>query len=196
MKQRGGASGTGVSVLEDCQANKPGAWRELFRRYARTIFRWAVMLGLSPAEAEDAAQEVLVVAVRKIDQCQDEAGLGPWLYRITRHIVANARRKAWFRKGVLEGDAPEPAFEHRTPESRENELSVRRCFGLLTVRQREVLMLSDVEGYTRDEIAAMLGIPPGTVASRLRLARVAFRGHWEKEWRSTLENSPTPESGS
>lgn len=184
-----------MTVLDDCKANRPGAWRELFRLYARTIYRWAVMLGLSPAEAEDAAQEVLVVAHRKIEQCQDEAGLGPWLYKITRHIVANARRKAWFRKGVLEGTAPEPAFEHRKVESRENELSVRTCFRALSVRQREVLMLSDVEGFTRDEIAEMLGIPPGTVASRLRLARAAFRGHWEKEWRPSIDKSPTADSG-
>jgi phosphopantothenoylcysteine synthetase/decarboxylase len=51
------------------------------------------MLGLSPAEAEDAAQKVLVVAIRKIEHCRDESGLAPWLYRITRHVVANARRK-------------------------------------------------------------------------------------------------------
>lgn len=184
-----------MTVLDDCKANEPGAWRELFRRHARAVYRWAVMLGLSPAEAEDAAQEVLVIAVRKIDACHDEAGLAPWLYRITRHVVANARRKAWFRRGVLEGTPPEPAFEHRTPESRENELSVRKCFRALTPRQREVLMLSDVEGYTREEIAEMLGIPPGTVASRLRLARAAFRGHWEKEWTPSIESSPTVDSG-
>lgn len=184
-----------MTVLDDCKADRPGAWKTLFEQYARTIYRWAVMLGLNPAEAEDAAQEVLVVAVRKIEQCQDDAGLGPWLFRITRNIVANARRKAWFRKGVLEGEAPEPAFEHRAPEDRESELSVRRCLRELSQRQREVLLLSDVEGYTRDEIADMLGIPPGTVASRLRLARAAFRTRWEKDWKLTVKTRPSLDSG-
>jgi RNA polymerase sigma-70 factor (ECF subfamily) len=183
-----------VTLLEACKAGDQDAWRRLFGRYARAVYRWAVLLGLPPAEAEDAAQEVLVIAIRKIEQCQDEAGLKPWLFRITRHVVANARRKAWFRRGVLQDTAPEPAFEHRPPVNRESELSVRRCLSGLSTKHREVLVLSDVEGHTREEMAKILQIPPGTVASRLRLARRAFRNEWENEWNENQSRVPSPRS--
>ncbi len=182
-----------MGLLEDCQAGNEAAWRRFFQRYARGVYRWAVMLGLPPAEAEDAAQEVLAVAIRKIKQCREEEGLKPWLFRITKHIVANARRKAWFRRGVLKGEAPEPAFDTGSLPSRESEISVRHCLNRLPVKQREVLILSDVEGHTREEVAGILGIPAGTVASRLRLARRGFLKEWE---RSTFvaTGSPTPNS--
>lgn len=151
------------------------------------------MMGLPPAEAEDAAQEVLAVAIRKIDQCREEQGLKPWLFRITKHIVANARRKAWFRRGVLKGDPPEPAFDPGSIPSRESELSVRRCLSLLPAKQQEVLILSDVEGHTREEVAEILGIPAGTVASRLRLARRGFLKEWERS-SFIATGRPTPNS--
>ncbi|NJK33033.1 MAG: sigma-70 family RNA polymerase sigma factor [Deltaproteobacteria bacterium] len=87
-----------MTLLEDIRADRPGAWKRLFEKYAGVIYRWGILLGLRPAEAEDLAQEVLVVASRKLDQCRDDQGLTPWLYRITRHLAANLRRKAWFRR--------------------------------------------------------------------------------------------------
>lgn len=180
-----------MGLLEQCKAGDEEAWRRLVQKFVRPVFRWAVLLGLPAAEAEDVAQEVLMIALRKIDQCEEEQGLKPWLFRITKNVAANARRKVWFRRGVLEGDAPEPAFEQRTPHNREQELSVRRCLKVLTDKQREVLVLSDVEGYTRDEISGILDIPAGTVASRLRLARTAFKAEWEKEWTSQTTKAVT-----
>ena len=56
---------------------------------------------------------------------------------------------------------------------------MRRCFRRLSRGHAEVLLLADVEGYTRVEISRILGVPEGTVASRLRLAREAFRLRWE-----------------
>ncbi len=193
MKRDGGALGSSerMGLLEDLQKGNPAAWRRMFQQNARAVYRWSVLLGLSSAEAEDAAQEVLCIAAKKIDQCRSDEGLRPWLFRITRHVAANARRKVWFRRGMLSDVPPEPAFESGDIQGREDELSVRRCLEALSVRHREVLILSDVEGYTRDEVAEVLGIPPGTVASRLRLARRAFRARWDDAWSHRSDMKPS-----
>lgn len=153
------------------------------------------MRGLRPAQAEDAAQEVLATAHRRILSCRAPQAFDSWLYQITRKIVANHRRRAWWRKVLPVAEVPERAFEGPGTEL---ELSVRACLSQLPDAQAEVVFLSDVEGHTRVEIAAMLDIAAGTVASRLRLGRAAFRAAWTAEETTSdldgalADTQPTP----
>jgi RNA polymerase sigma-70 factor, ECF subfamily len=168
-------------TLEACKAGDRMALERLFLSLAPRVYRWAVLLGLSAEDAEDAAQESLAIAARQIEHCAAEAALSSWLFQITRRVAANSRRSAWIRRVFrsASGADDEPAFERASCQDAEHEVAVRRCFRLLSRPQAEVLLLADVEGYTRLEIAGMLGVPEGTVASRLRLAREAFKLHWE-----------------
>jgi len=171
------------TLLAACQAGDRAARERLFADCAPRVFRWAVLLGLPAPDAEDAAQEVLATAARRLERCEAQAALGTWLFQITRRVVANARRSAWVRH-VLHRDREEPAapaFEHESRASVDDELSVRRCFGRLSPRLAEVLLLCEVEGHTRAEVARLLEVAEGTVASRLRLAREAFRKLWEAD---------------
>lgn len=162
-----------------CRSGDERAWRRVVQTRVHAVFRWSVMLGLRAPEAEDAAQEVLWRAWKQFHKCRAPRAFDSWLYQITRRVVANMRRLVWLKRVLPTESPPEPAFvESPTPDI---ELSVRACLDGLSRKQAEVLMLSDVEGYTRDEVAEMLGIPPGTVASRLRLARKAFRAAWDKK---------------
>ena len=177
--------GEGVSsaLLSACQAGDRTALERLFTQFAPKVFRWAVLLGMSAQDAEDASQEVLATAARRIEVCEAEAALGSWMFQITRRVVANARRSAWvkriLRREEDEGDIP--AFVPTPQVETDTELAVRRCFKRLSLTQAEVLLLCEVEGYTRPEVARMLGVPEGTVASRLRLARDAFRRQWDAD---------------
>jgi len=177
---RDGATG---GLLAACQAGDRTALEHLFSRQAPRVYRWAVLMGLSAHDAEDVAQEALAIAARRIGDCQVEAALGSWLFQITRRVVANTRRSAWvrrvFRREAVDDEAP--AFEETAPGDAEQELAVRRCFRRLTRGQAEVLLLFEVEGCTRAEVAQMLGVAEGTAASRLRLAREAFRKAWDAE---------------
>ncbi len=162
-----------------CRTGDERAWRRVVQTRVHAVFRWSVMLGLRAPEAEDAAQEVLWRAWKQFHKCRAPRAFDSWLYQITRRVVANMRRLVWLKRVLPTESPPEPAFvEGPTPDI---ELSVRACLDGLSRKQAEVLMLSDVEGYTRDEVAEMLGIPPGTVASRLRLARKAFRAAWDEK---------------
>lgn len=164
-------------LFDACRAGDESAWRRVVQSRVNAVFRWSVMLGLRAPEAEDAAQEVLWRAWKQFHKCRAPRAFDAWLYQITRRVVANMRRLVWLKRVLPTESPPEPAFaEGPSPAI---ELSVRACMEGLSRKQAEVLMLSDVEGYTRDEVARILGIPPGTVASRLRLARKAFRSAWE-----------------
>lgn len=170
-----------AELFESCRAGEAFAWRRLYRAYAAKVYRWAVLRGLRPAEAEDAAQEVLAIAYRRFATCRAPRAFDAWLYQITRKVVANLRRKAWWRRVLPVARLPEQdatAFDGPAPET---ELAVRGCLAQLPDAQAEVVLLSDVEGFTRAEIAEMIGIAPGTVASRLRLGRAAFRALWAEQ---------------
>lgn len=171
-----------MSLLEACKAGDESAWERLFRQRSGQIYRWCVLLGLGSAEAEDASQEVLAVAFRRIDSCRADEAIGAWLYEITRRVVSNMRRNGWWKRAIL-GSERElfPAFEHETTESAAEEISIRACLEKLPRPQAEVLVLMEIEGHTREEVAEMLGIPAGTVASRVRLAKKAFMAHWDAQ---------------
>jgi RNA polymerase sigma-70 factor (ECF subfamily) len=176
--ERSPKASAAAGLLQRCQAGDQSAWRELFHAHAAQIYRWGVLLGLNSADAEDAAQEVLATAARRIHRCRAEEALPAWLYQITRRIAANYRRRRWLR-GLVGGDDDSQlvaAFVHETRAAIEAELDLRRLLRRLPRAQAEVLLLVEIEGFTRHEVARMLGLPPGTVASRLRLARRALRG--------------------
>ena len=176
-----------MTLLEGCKAGDPAAWRKLFTARAGQVYRWALLQGLSPTEAEDCAQEVLATAARRIADCRAEEALTSWLFQITRRVAANTRRLAWMKYFVTGSRPIEPGLDHEEPQDLELELSVRGCLERLPRKQAEVLVLLDIEGHTREEAAEMLDLPPGTVASRLRLAREGFRKVWEE-----TQGAPVP----
>jgi RNA polymerase sigma-70 factor (ECF subfamily) len=191
-----------VTLLERCQRGDEAAWRELFAAYAAHVYRWAVLLGLSPTEAEDAAQDVLATAARRIRTCEADRALSSWFFQITRRVVANHRRKRWLRRWLPSraadvddraGDQHQ-AFHFREDWAREHELETRRCLRRLPRELAEVLVMVEVVGMTRIEAARVLGIPPGTVASRVRRARAVFLECWHDDGTAMaatpLEESP------
>jgi RNA polymerase sigma-70 factor (ECF subfamily) len=172
-----------MGLLQRCQANDQAAWRELFADRAGQIYRWAVLLGLEPAEAQDAAQEVLATAVRRIRACRAEEALTSWLYQITRRVAANHRTGSWLRRRLSTRTPQDEcaAFRHQDARDLVYELEARRCLRQLPEELAEILVMMEVVGLTRLEVAALLEIPEGTVASRLRRARAAFLELWQQD---------------
>ena len=167
--------------LAACQRGDEVAIERLCARSVDMIYRWAVFQGLPPADAEDVTQRVLLTATTKIAQCTGVEALPSWLYQITRRTVANHRRSSWWRRWLSASAPLEPAFAERGHHDLELETSVREALAQLAPPLAEVLILSDLEERSRSEVAAMLGVPEGTVASRLRQARAAFSTTWRGE---------------
>ena len=155
------------------------AFDKLFREQFPFVWRSLRALGVSPADLDDVAQEVFVIAHKRLDVLDPELSVRPWLYGIARWVVQNHRRKVRGRASrwaPLSGEHPsnDPSPE-RVVAVQETASLVMRLLARLKPERREVLWLVELEQLTVPEVAAALEIPLNTAYSRLRLARADFR---------------------
>jgi RNA polymerase sigma-70 factor, ECF subfamily len=148
--------------FEECLADCP----KLAYRVALGVLR-------NSAEAEDVAQEALLRAYRSFSQLRDRQRFRPWLVRTAWRLALDARRAA-LRRERRETAALD---ERKEPEAedlaatREFERHVAQALDGLSEKLRLVMVLAAIEGYNTQEVAALLGIPEGTVKTRLVRAR-------------------------
>lgn len=166
-----------MTDLAALRALEPQAVAAFYREHAPQVLGWAIRLGGPDLDPEDAAQEIFETALRKLPDFRGDSKLSTWLFGVARRVLANARRKAALRRFVGLSQIPEPG-SHRGPEHEVQRLQQRRAIQhalqRLSSRQREVLVLADLEGRSAPEVSELLSIPPGTVYSRLHAARRAF----------------------
>jgi RNA polymerase sigma-70 factor (ECF subfamily) len=142
-------------------------------------FIWRLLrhLGVPAADVDDATQQVFLIASKKIDEI--EVGRErSFLYGVAIRIAAKARRSQKHRFD-REVDVAELVDTARSPEELIDGARKRALFdgvlGAMDLDLRAVFVLHELERLTMSEIAQTLELPPGTVASRLRRAREAFR---------------------
>jgi len=156
------------------QQGSETAFAALVRLHHRRAYAVARAIVLSHEDAEDAVQDGFLHAYRALDRFRSDQPFGAWLNR----IVANAALDLVRRRKVRDAEElPETvAMPFRDP-GEADELRRRLSMALtnLTDRQRAVIVLHDVEGFTHGEIGSMLGIPEGTARSDLHHARAALR---------------------
>jgi RNA polymerase sigma-70 factor, ECF subfamily len=144
-------------------------------------FVWRVLrgFGLSAADAEDATQQVFMVAARKLQDIVPGRERA-FVYGAALRVANNARRGLRRRREVPSDDQPDTAeCESAGPERKSELVRAQRFLAELIQGLPEklgrVLLLAEVEQLEVPEIAALEGIPVGTAASRLRVARQEFR---------------------
>lgn len=153
-------------------------FNRIYEEWFDEVVRWARALGGPDADLDDITQEVFVVVGRKLPGF-DGRNLAGWLYRITARTVSGERRRAWFRRVLRggRGEADLDGLQHRGPgpvedlERREAQRLLYRLLGKMSERHRSALVLFEIEGYSGEEIAALLGVPAATVFTRLHHAR-------------------------
>jgi RNA polymerase sigma-70 factor, ECF subfamily len=159
----------------------------LFRLHWPRAYRAAYLVVHDAAAAEDIAQESFLAAIRALDRFDRRRPFGPWLHRITVN-----RSIDWARARALRGETAMPATGDAGPsadaaasDSREPgaELSesVLEALAALAPEQRAVVVLRHLLGYTPGEIGEILGLPRGTVNSRMRRALDRLRPAIERE---------------
>lgn len=143
-------------------------------------FTWRCLrrLGLAPADADEAAQRVLIVATGRLDDIAPGAERA-FLFRTAAHIAAKVRRSAGRRPETPYADAAEEvAADLPLADELLDQRRARRLLDLALADLPEelaaVIILFEVEGLTTSEVAAALDLRPGTVASRLKRARSAL----------------------
>ena len=167
-----------LALVEECRANKPGAFEAVYRAHAPRLFGLACRL-VGRSEAEDVLQEVFLTAHRKLSLYRGESSLGTWLFRIaTNQCLDHLRSKrARFAAMTEELDAepPSPAAGAGAVVGVVERLDLERALASLPVGCRTVFVLHDVEGCEHKEIGEMLGIADGTSKSQLHKARMRLR---------------------
>jgi RNA polymerase sigma-70 factor (ECF subfamily) len=135
--------------------------------------------------ADDAVQSALLTAWRELRALRDPNLFEPWLHRIlTNACYAEARRsRRWSQRIRLLHDEPvHGPDDYATVENRDQ---LERAFRRLTVQQRAVLVFHHYLGLPLPEVAARIGIPLGTVKSRMYHAKRALRASLEAEARAS-----------
>lgn len=138
------------------------------RRYARRLCR-------DEAESDDLVQETLTRAITHVAQFRAGGDLRVWLFAILHNAFVSGRRAYARRRTEASIDLAQTVAVSATQESRAEIGRVLAAIDRLPDERRRVLLLVAVEGLTTDEAAVALGLPVGTVRSRLARARVSLR---------------------
>jgi RNA polymerase sigma-70 factor (ECF subfamily) len=152
--------------------------RGLIDRYIDFVARVLRNAGTPEAEVDDEVQRTFIVAAQRLDDMRPSAEKA-FLVGIALNLAAHARRTVARRREVGADQAPELVDGAATPEQITDRRWARRMLDRVLDSMhpnlREVFVLHEIEEMNMSEIAGVLGIPRGTVASRLRRARVEFR---------------------
>lgn len=167
------------------QPHEIEAFEGLLERYGRRIYQIAYRMAGNEADAKDLTQEAFIRVYRAFSRIDPQAKLESWLYRIVTNLYIDMLRRR--PKARIESlDAPlvtakgdevtrevpdESADPEETVLNAQLDADIQRALAALSVDLRMVVVLSDIEGRSYEEISETLRIPVGTVKSRLHRAR-------------------------
>src|SRR5258708_5720859 len=158
-------------------ANDEAAFAALVRRHSGLVFGVCRRALANPQDAEDACQATFLILAKKAKSERWQTSIANWLYTTARRVCRNARVVAR-RRAAREGRAAVPEAVHPVDAmtGREFLRILDEELEKLPPRYREPLVLCCLEGLTRDEAAARLGIPTGTLKIRLERGRKRLGG--------------------
>jgi len=178
-----------VALVERARAGDEEAFASLARAAGDRILAIAYRILRDLGLAEDAVQQTLVIAWRELPSLRDAERFDAWLHRLlVNACYAEARRgRRWAANvRVLPVDGPTAADEFVTVDQRDQ---LDRGFRRLPTEQRAVFVFHHYVGLTLPEVAEHLGVPLGTVKSRLHYATNTLRAALEADLRSSSETS-------
>ncbi|HUF26129.1 MAG TPA: RNA polymerase sigma factor [Gemmatimonadaceae bacterium] len=162
----------------------PASFRALYARHTPALYAMAMRLTGEPADAEDAVHDAWIRAVEALPRFEWRSSLRTWLTGILlnrlRELERHHRPELPLDDTVLPTDAP-PDLPHDV-----DPLDLEAAIAALPPGYRRVLVLHDIEGFTHEDIAALLDIEPGTSKSQLSRARAHLRRSLSTDEREVL----------
>jgi RNA polymerase sigma-70 factor, ECF subfamily len=173
---RGTATELPSAVLERAKRGDETAMMALVRHYDGGLRALAYRLLGDRERMDDALQEAYVKAFRALPQFRGDSKLSTWLYRITYNVcldeLAASRRVVWL---PLENVAEQADPRAAVPESMATRRELATALERLPAEERAAVLLVDAQGFAYREAGEVLGVPEGTIASRLNRARAFLR---------------------
>jgi RNA polymerase sigma-70 factor (ECF subfamily) len=168
-------------IVERCLNGEEAAWEELVRLHTRRVYAICYRFTNSDLEAQDLTQEVFLRVFRSLKSFRSgEGSFGVWLARLTRNLLIDHYRRTKQDRATDSLDDQLPVLEEKTAASartegllagREASEILQGALQKLSPDLRETLILRDLEELEYREIAQVLGVPEGTVKSRLNRGR-------------------------
>jgi RNA polymerase sigma-70 factor (ECF subfamily) len=157
----------------------------MVRSHFEKLWRFMRRLGLRHDEVDDALQEVIVIAAHRLRDIQTGSEQS-FLFSTAYRVAARSRKRHANRRELPDDAMSEVADPGLDPEEASERARARALVDQLLsdmpIELRAVFVLYEIEEHTMAEIAAMLDLPPGTVASRLRRARADFENRVERAY--------------
>jgi RNA polymerase sigma factor (sigma-70 family) len=154
-------------LVARCRAGEADAWDELVERFSRYVYAIAVQaFRLSPADAEDVFQDVFARVYEHLDRLRSDDAVRPWIAQLTRRLCIDKLR-ASRREGVVDDPDEEPAEVDETLASLDEAMSVRAALDAIGDPCRDILNRFFCEDESYRTIGDALGLPAGTIASRI-----------------------------
>jgi RNA polymerase sigma-70 factor (ECF subfamily) len=183
-------------MIENCKAGDEKAFAEIVFHNQKKVFNIAYRMLGNLEEAKDLAQEVFISVFESIKDLKEEAKFDAWLTQITLNHCRNRwkylKRRQYFNSDSLDdpvetedGNMPRAiADPSENPETLYEKKMIQQFIqrGLLKLKedQRELLVLRDLQGFSYEEMGVLLGLPEGTIKSKLHRARMDLKGILER----------------
>jgi RNA polymerase sigma-70 factor, ECF subfamily len=165
--------------LAQAEAGNAATFEEIVEAHAALVLRTAQRLLLSEADAQDAAQEVFLKLHRFASKFDESRDLRPWLYRMTVNVCHDLRRKR--KLDLALENVPQRAASEPTPEERWSDEERRQmlfsALAALSDREREAIVLRDLEGLTTAEVGEAMGTTEATVRSQIAMGRAKLKDY-------------------
>ncbi len=178
-------------VIENCKAGDEKAFAEIVLYRQKKVFNIAYRMLGNSEEAKDLSQEVFISVYESIKDLKEEIKFDAWLTQITLNHCRNRwkylKRREYFNSDSLDdpieaedGSVPRALYDPSdNPEILLEKKMVQQLVqgGLLKLKedQRELLVLRDLQGYSYEEMGETLGLPEGTIKSKLHRARMDLK---------------------
>jgi RNA polymerase sigma-70 factor (ECF subfamily) len=178
-------------VIESCKAGDEKAFAEIVLHSQKRVFNIAYRMLGNWEEAKDLAQEVFASVFESIADLKEEIKFDAWLTQITLNHCRNRwkylKRRQYFNSDSLddpieteEGDVPRAIYDpsdnpETLYEKKMIQQYIQRGLQKLKEDQRELLVLRDLQGFSYEEMGELLGLPQGTIKSKLHRARMDLK---------------------
>jgi RNA polymerase sigma-70 factor (ECF subfamily) len=177
----------------------PESFASIYEKHADFVWLSLQRLGVRASDCRDLCHDVFVVAYRKLPDYLELSAVRRWLFAISLRLASNYRRRAFLRfersLDAPSSDLPNPAVpEFAWPEAaaarREAFARAQAILERMQPLQRVVFVMFEIEGAACEAIAAELGVPLGTVYSRLHAARKFFQAEAQRPARGSKGTRP------
>lgn len=167
------------NLVREFRAGEAGSFETLYRDYGTRLFRFCRRICGNDTDAEDLTQEVFLAAYRGASRFEGRCSLTTWLYRIALY-----RWRTLYKLRITQGtpiDDSVSSFSSDPAQIGLDKVTMDRALSALPEKLREAFLLVKGEGLLYREAAEVLGIPEGTLKSRVQAAIVKLQSLLESE---------------